>query len=62
MNDDKKVSFFEQYKMIILCLIPIAVALFLFSTGVISSGIWLFLIICPLMHILMMMGMRGKEH
>lgn len=62
MNYDNKISFFEQHKMIILCLIPVAVMLILFSTGIISSVIWLFLIICPLMHILMMMGMRGKEH
>ncbi len=63
MNEETKVGFFQQYKAIILCLIPAALLLyFLINTGIIGSGLWLFLLVCPLIHIIMMMGMRGKEH
>lgn len=64
MNDkDKtKVSFFQQHKMLIFCLIPVALLFYLISSGIIASGLWLFLLICPLIHIVMMLGMRGKGH
>ena len=63
MSDETKAGFFQQYKTIILSLIPAALLVYyLISSGIIESGLWLFLVICLLMHLFMMWGMHGKKH
>ncbi|MDW7740647.1 MAG: hypothetical protein SCJ97_11445 [Bacillota bacterium] len=63
MNEDRKTGFFDQYKTIILYLIPAALlAYYLISRGIIENGLWLFPAICLLMHFFMMKGMHGKGH
>lgn len=63
MNDESKTGFFQQYRTIILCLIPAALLVYyLISSGIIESGLWLILVICPLVHLFMMWGMHNKQH
>lgn len=50
--------------MLFCCLIPVAAigAIFFFNIAVSAALFGGLLLLCPLLHVLMMMGMRGHSH
>lgn len=61
----KKKGFFHGLLMMACCIVPM-IALLAFLPQIKNSAVgfnwsWLFLILCPVMHILMMNGMNGNK-
>ncbi len=64
MSEGKKAGLLSQHKilMLICCAVPILfLVYFLTSSASLGSSTWLIFLLCPLMHVAMMWGMRGKK-